>query len=88
MDRFNEDKTEDMFYLADSSTIKCDFMNMIFGSHGYVGVDGILHLTLPLRMEKMVFVCLMKVYTIDIISDPKLLSTVALHLQRKGSSEK
>lgn len=77
MDRFNEDKTEeDMFYLADGSTIKCDFMNMIFGSHGYVGVDGYTSSYLTFKNGgKMVFVLPDEgVSPIDIISDPKLLS--------------
>ncbi len=31
---------EDEFYLADGSTVKSDFMNMTYGSHGFVGADG------------------------------------------------
>ncbi|NMB26987.1 MAG: serpin family protein [Tissierellia bacterium] len=76
VDSFNVKNTmKDEFYLADGSTVKSDFMNMTYGSHGFVGVDGytVSHLNLK-NGGQMVFVLPDEgVPPYDIISDPELL---------------
>lgn len=77
VDRFNTDKTEeDTFYLADSGTVKCDFMNMTYGSHGYVKADGYTSSYLAFKNGyRMVFILPDEgVFPTEIISDPKRLS--------------
>ena len=76
VDSFNVKNTlEDEFYLADGSTVKSDFMNMTYGSHGFVGADGynVSHLNLK-NGGQMVFILPDEgVSPYDIISDPELL---------------
>lgn len=77
VDRFNADKTEeDVFYLGDGSTIKCDFMNMIHESHGYVKADGYTSSYLSFKNGgRMVFILPDEgISPTDIISDSKWLS--------------
>lgn len=75
-DSFNVKNTmEDEFYLADGNTVKSDFMNMTYGSHGFVGADGYTISYLNLKnSSQMVFVLPDEgVSPYDIISDPELL---------------
>ncbi len=79
VDRFNVNNTEeDEFFLADGSAVKTDFMNMTYGSHGFVGVDGYTVSYLNLKnSSKMVFILPDKGESpYDIISDSKLLEEV------------
>ncbi len=76
VDSFNVKNTiEDEFYLADGSTVKSDFMNMTYGSHGFVGADGYTVSYLNLKNgSQMVFILPDEgVSPYDIISDPELL---------------
>ncbi|TCS87082.1 serpin (serine protease inhibitor) [Keratinibaculum paraultunense] len=76
VDSFNVKNTiEDEFYLADGSTVKSDFMNMTYGSHSFVGVDGYTVSYLNLKnSSQMVFILPDEgVSPYDIISDPELL---------------
>lgn len=76
VDSFNVKNTmEDEFYLADGSTVKSDFMNMTYGSHGFVGADGYTVSYLNLKnSSQMVFILPDEgVSPYDIISDPELL---------------
>lgn len=77
VDSFNVENTnEDEFYLADGSTVKSDFMNMTYGSHGFVGDDGYTVSNLNLKNGgQMVFVLPDEgVSPYDIVSDPELLN--------------
>ena len=76
VDSFNAENTkEDEFYLADGSTVKSDFMNMTYGSHGFVGADGYTVSYLNLKNNsQMVFILPDEgVSPYDIILDPELL---------------
>jgi len=76
VDRFNVENTkEDDFYLANGSTVKSDFMNMTYSSHGFVGVDGYTVSYLNLKNGgRMIFVLPDEgVSPYDIVSDPELL---------------
>jgi serine protease inhibitor len=50
IDKFNEDKTkEDIFNCYDGEEILCDFMNMEFGSHGFIDGNGFISSSLLLK---------------------------------------
>ncbi|OZV11248.1 hypothetical protein CIW83_15530 [Tissierella sp. P1] len=76
VDRFNiNDTKEDEFYLEDGNIVKSDFMNMKYGSHSFVGVDGytVSHLNLK-NNGRMIFILPDEgLSPFDIISDPQLL---------------
>ena len=76
VDRFNiNDTKEDEFYLEDGNIVKSDFMNMKYGSHSFVGVDGytVSHLNLK-NNGRMTFILPDEgLSPFDIISDPQLL---------------
>ncbi|MBU5311346.1 hypothetical protein KQI38_04850 [Tissierella carlieri] len=76
IDRFNiNDTKEDEFYLEDGNIVKSDFMNMKYGSHSFVGVDGytVSHLNLK-NNGRMIFILPDEgLSPFDIISDPQLL---------------
>ncbi len=79
IDEFDVGKTkEDKFYLQDGNTVDVDFMNMTYGSHSFVGVDGYTVSQLYMKnSHSMVFILPDKgISTNDIVSDPDLLKEV------------
>lgn len=79
VDRFNaEDTSEDEFYLSNEDVVKSNFMNMTYGSHSFVGVDGYTASSLNLKNGgQMVFILPDEgISPYDIVSDPKLLGEV------------
>ncbi len=73
VDRFNADRTaEDTFYLADGSTVRCDFLNSRYSSHGYAHGDGYTRSSLSFKNgSRMVFVLPHEGVTPEsILSDP------------------
>lgn len=76
IDRFNIENTkEDNFYLDDGNIVKTDFMNMTYGSHWFVGVEGYTASLLNLKNSKsMIFILPDEgLSPYDIVSDKKLL---------------
>ncbi len=79
VDSFDAESTsEDEFYLSNGDRVKSDFMNMTYGSHSFVGVDGYTVSSLNLKNGgQMVFILPDEgISPYDIVSDPKLLGEV------------
>ena len=50
--RFNENNTkEDIFYAYDGESVKCDFMNTTFGSHGFIDGKGYISSSLIFKNQ-------------------------------------
>jgi len=58
VDKFDKTKTaEDSFYLPDSTTVSCDFMNRTYGSHYFAKGDGFTRSVLSLKNAgSMIFI--------------------------------
>jgi serpin B len=74
VNRFSEEATKlDYFYLNDGSEIKCDFMNMSYGSHEFNKGDGFTSSSLSLKGSgNMIFILPDKGVSIDdLLSTPE-----------------
>lgn len=89
VDRFRADQTKPAtFHLADGKDVTCDFMNMVYVSHGFSKGDGYTRSALNLKSNgQMVFVLPDKGVSIqDLVSSPEKLK--ALFEGGKGTNGK